>query len=185
MFLKSFVRDLFGRLNFKMPFTLLHLGPALALGLPLRGYFHAPTFIIASLILDIEPLLVLVFGLSYPLHGLFHTFLVALLVGLVISYLMFLLEGALSFVYQALLLETDKKMGLKSFVIAGTAGTLLHVLLDSPLYSDIQPFYPLQINPFYNPALSQVIYDVCLWSFIFGIIYYTYLIVKHKRKRSI
>ena len=64
-----------------MPFTPFHLGPALGLGLPLRRYMHVPTFIVASVILDVEPFLVLQFGLNYPLHGYLHTFLASLFVG--------------------------------------------------------------------------------------------------------
>ena len=47
-------------------------------------------------------------------------------------------------------------------MFAGVLGTLLHVLLDSPLYDDIRPFYPLTANPLYNPALSSEVYGVCL-----------------------
>jgi len=167
-----------------MPFTLFHFGPALALGLPLRGYLHAPTFILASLIIDVEPFFVLFFGLRYPLHGLLHTFLLAFFLGLFIGYLMFLLEGSLSPVYRAFLLESDKKMSLKSFMIAGTTGILLHVLSDSPLYDDILPFYPLLINPLYNPALSPIIYDIFMWAWVLGIIYYSYLIILKQRRKE-
>lgn len=45
-----------------MPFTLYHLGPSLGLGLPLRKYVHAPTFILANVIVDVEPFLVLVWS---------------------------------------------------------------------------------------------------------------------------
>lgn len=39
-----------------MPVTPFYLGPALATGLPLRKFIHAPTFIIADIILDLDPL---------------------------------------------------------------------------------------------------------------------------------
>jgi len=51
-----------------MPFTPFHLGPALGLGLPLRRYVYVPTFILANVIVDVEPFLVLFLGLRYPLH---------------------------------------------------------------------------------------------------------------------
>ncbi len=65
-----------------MPFTPFHFGPTLGFGLSLRGYLHAPTFIIANVIVDVEPFLVLFLGLRYPLHGYLHTFLLALVTGL-------------------------------------------------------------------------------------------------------
>ena len=160
-----------------MPFTPFHLGPALCLGLPLREYIHTPTFILANVILDIEPFLVLILGLEYPLHGYFHTFLLAFFVGIALGYTMQLLEGCLYPLYKMLLLEAYGKTGLRPFVLAGVLGTMLHVLLDSPLYSDIRPFYPLTANPLYNPALSIEVYSLCVWMGILGVVMYVGLIV--------
>ena len=158
-----------------MPFTPYHLGPALVLGLLLRKYVHAPTFISANVIVDVEPFLVLFFGLRYPLHGYLHTFFLAFFVGLALGYAMFLLERFLHPIYKAFLLEADNNLNLKSFMFAGTLGVMLHVLLDSPLYKDIRPFYPLTINPLYNPTLSLEVYSV--WMGILGIVYYVGLLV--------
>lgn len=60
----------------EMPFTPFHLGPAIFFGMLLRRNMHMPTFIVANVILDVEPLLVLILGLKYPLHGYFHTFII-------------------------------------------------------------------------------------------------------------
>ena len=159
-----------------MPFTPFHLGPALGLGLPLRKYVHAPTFILANVIVDVEPFLVLFLGLGYPLHGYSHTFFLAFFVGLALGYAMFLLEKVLHPLYKAFLLETGNDLSLKSFMFAGILGTTLHVLLDSPLYDDIRPFYPPAANPLYNPALSSQVYSVCVWMGILGLIYYAVLL---------
>ena len=48
-----------------------HLGPALLFGLILFNYFDFPTFLIANIIVDIEPLTVILLGLDSPLHGFF------------------------------------------------------------------------------------------------------------------
>ncbi|NOQ38614.1 hypothetical protein GQ472_07065, partial [archaeon] len=58
-----------------MPFTPFHLGPALFLGLVFFRYLNLPAFLIANVIVDVEPFVVLLFGLDYPLHGFFHSFL--------------------------------------------------------------------------------------------------------------
>jgi hypothetical protein len=159
-----------------MPFTPYHFGPALALALPLREYLHAPTFIIASVILDVEPFMVLALGLNYPLHGYSHTLILALVLGALLGYVMFRLEGSFVSLYKLLLMETGTKFGLGSFMVAGALGTVVHVLLDSPLYDDILPFYPLTVNPFYNPALSPEIYSICVWMGVIGLIYYAALV---------
>jgi hypothetical protein len=88
-----------------MPFTPFHLGPALCLGIPLRNYIHAPTFILVNAILDIEPLIVLLLGLHYPLHGYLHTFVAAIGVGLFFGLLLFFLKRPMCPLYRRLLLE--------------------------------------------------------------------------------
>jgi hypothetical protein len=66
-----------------MPFIPFHLGPAMFFGMLLRKRMHMPTFIIANVILDVEPLLTVIFGLKYPLHGYFHTFIMGFFTGAV------------------------------------------------------------------------------------------------------
>jgi len=105
-----------------MPFTPFHFGPALFLGLPLRKYMHVPTFILANVILDVEPFLVLFYRLSYPLHGYSHTLLLAIVVGITLGYAMFLLEKTLHPFYKMFLLRTDDQMSLKSFFCCGCLG---------------------------------------------------------------
>jgi len=68
-----------------MPFTPFHLGPALFFGLLLFSAVHLPTFMVANVIVDIEPLLVLVFKLDYPLHGFFHSLLGGSIIAVVLS----------------------------------------------------------------------------------------------------
>ena len=154
-----------------MPFTPFHLGPGFGLGLPLRKYLHAPTFILANVIIDVEPFLVLVFGLNYLLHGYLHTFPLAIPTGLAFGYVMHLLERFLRRLYKIFLLEANN-LNLRSFLAAGALGTSLHLLMDTPLYEDIKPFYPIMTNPFYKPSLALHIYTICIWMGMFGIIYY-------------
>ena len=167
-----------------MPFTPFHLGPGLGFGLPLKKYMHLPTFLLANVILDVEPFLVLSFGLRYPLHGYLHTFLLAFFVGLVLGCVMFLFERIFHPLYKMLLLESSDKLSLKSFLAAGVLGTIFHVLLDSPLYGEMRPFFPLTINPLYNPALSLEIYSFCAMMGILGIIYFLLTYKKSSRQQD-
>ena len=160
-----------------MPFTPLHLGPALFFGISLRSYIHAPTFILANVILDVEPFLVLVTSADYPLHGYLHTFIAAVGVGLLIAFAMFLLEGRLKPLYKSLRLETDRTLGKSKFMLAGVSGTTLHVLFDAPLYGDIRPFYPIAANPLRGLASSSEIYSACVWMGIAGIAFWLVLFV--------
>jgi hypothetical protein len=160
-----------------MPFTPYHLGPALCLGGPLRGYIHAPTFILANVVLDLEPLLVLFLGLQYPLHGYLHTFLAAIVVGLALGLAMFLLERRMHPFYRALQLEPETQLSRSRFTIAGMSGALLHVLFDSPLYLDIKPFYPLTQNPLYGSLSDSQVYSVSLIMGFVGIAFYILIIL--------
>lgn len=155
-----------------MPFTPYHFGPALCFGLPLRKYMHAPTFILANVVVDIEPLLVLSLGLNYPLHGYLHTFISAFCFGLTLGFAMFHLEKIMHPLYKTFLLEPKITLKMKPFMVAGVLGTMLHVLLDSPLYSDIRPFYPFATNPLYNSASPLEVYSLFVWMGILGIIFY-------------
>jgi hypothetical protein len=168
-----------------MPFTPFHLGPAIAVGLPMRKYLHAPTFIVGNLVLDFEPLLVLVFGLRYPLHGYLHTLALALAVGLLLGVVMFKLEGFMSPLYRKVKLETDKPLKVGSFLSAGVFGSVLHVLFDAFLYSEMEPFFPLAVNPLLDLHLSMSqVYMYCVYLGIFGIIFYVCLLVYSLNKRT-
>ncbi len=161
-----------------MPFTPLHLGPALAIGLPLRKYLHTPTFIVGNVVLDIEPFMVIVLGLNYPLHGYLHTFLSALIVGLLVGFVMFKLEKPMKPLYEVTVLEANGMFRLKSFLLAGVFGTSLHVLFDAVLYSEMSPFFPWTINPLVGMGLSVFqVYSFCIWLGILGIAYYLVALV--------
>jgi membrane-bound metal-dependent hydrolase YbcI (DUF457 family) len=90
---------------------------------------------------------------------------------------MLMLERFLTTLYKAFLLEHSAKPTLSQFTFAGSSGTMLHILLDSPLYEDIRPLYPLTINPFYNPAVTREIYLLCLVTGVLGFSLYICILV--------
>ena len=162
-----------------MPFTPFHLGPGLLFGLLLFSCLDLPTFLVASVIIDIEPLIVLSLNLSYPLHGYLHTFLggtiVAFLLALVMSRIRATLTPLMSF------LKLERRASFNGIVLASLFGIYLHILLDSPLYSDIRPFYPLESNPLQGRSIfiGSEIYVFCVMSFIAGgILYVTRLLLR-------
>lgn len=161
-----------------MPFTPYHLGPALAVGLPLRKYLHLPTFILGNLVLDLEGFAVIFFGLSYPLHGYLHTFLFAVVVGLLLGTAMYALEKPIRPFYRKIQLESSDPLKLPSFLLAGVFGSLLHVLFDSFLYSEMQPLFPLTSSPLLNFGVPMSsVYSFCFWLGIIGLLYWGALFV--------
>ena len=155
-----------------MPFTLFHLGPGLLLGLLLLGYIDFPTFLVGSVIVDVEPFLVLTLNLNYPLHGFLHSFLGGTLLAFILAVAMSRLRRTFSPLMSFLKLE--QKLSFESVLSASLFGIYLHILLDSPLYSDIRPFYPLSFNPLLSPSIfvGFEIHMLCALSFIGGGIVY-------------
>jgi len=79
-----------------MPFTPYHLGPALLFGLLFLSVINFPAFLVANVIVDIEPFLVLTLNLNYPLHGFFHSFLGGTLVAVLLALMMHQIRDRLS-----------------------------------------------------------------------------------------
>jgi len=164
-----------------LPFTLLHLGPALALGVPFRSKVHAPTFIIANLIVDIEPFIIIMLNLSLPLHWFFHSIAGALILGAITSIAMYVLKERFSFSFIELKLEVSNYHSFKEYFVGEVLGTIIHVMLDYSLYSDIKPLYPLNYNPLYNPLISCEINLLCIFLLIVGLIEYLLVFIKAPR----
>jgi len=151
-----------------MPFTPLHLGPAIVFGYLFRRKIHWPTFIVANVLVDVEPFLVLTGILmikGYPLHGYLHTFIASLLAGSALGYLMFRLDRFLRSSFERLHLA-EGAVGLSGFILGGVLGWSLHVLFDSPLYTDIRPLYPLQSNPFLLSTSLVEFYQSSVYAFL-------------------
>jgi len=71
-------------------------------------------------------------------------------------------------------LKLEQTTSFKSIVLASVFGIYFHILLDSPLYSDIRPFYPMEFNPLlgHGMLVGFEIYVFCVLSFLGGAIVY-------------
>lgn len=160
-----------------MPFTPYHLGPGLLFGLLFLSFVDFPTFLVASVIVDIEPFLVLMLNLKYPLHGFFHSLIGGTIVALILALVMAKIRDRLTPLMSFFKLE--QKVSLKKILGAAFSGIYIHILLDSRLYTDIQPFYPLSENPFLSTGILAGLdsYIFSIWSFIVAIIIYVTILV--------
>jgi len=168
-----------------MPFTPFHLGPALVIGIIFIYYVDFPTLLVASTILDLESFLVLLLDLNYPLHSLFHSFLGGTLIILPLSFIMFKIRPFMNQITKFFKIEQNSSF--VNILAASIIGIYSHILLDAPLYSDIQPFFPLNFNPLLNTsALSGVaIYLFCSFCFLIAIIlYFIRLVIKFKKENN-
>jgi membrane-bound metal-dependent hydrolase YbcI (DUF457 family) len=162
-----------------MPFTPFHLGPALLFGLAFSVVFDLPTLLIASVIPDVEPFYIMYFRVSeYPLHGFFHSYLGSSILAVLVAVVVYPLRGLLNKIMAVF--RISQKSSFKKMLFTSFIGVYSHVFLDSFLYDEMAPFYPLQGNPFLN-ALSaygsyRVVYGFCSITFILGVILYLYKI---------
>lgn len=161
-----------------MPFTPFHLGPALLFGLVFFRYLNFPTFLVANIIVDLEPLLILALGLDLPLHGFFHSFLGGTIAALFFAFAM--MRGAKFLKPMMSFLRLEQRQQPKSVFAAALSGVYLHILLDARLYTDIKPFYPLSANPFFSGSIFAgfEVYTFCVISALAGVVLYVVKILR-------
>ena len=79
-----------------MPFTPLHLGPGLLLGMIFTRWVNLPSILLASVIVDVRAIYFALFvGDLSNLHGFFHTFVGATVLGLLTIVLIWILRRPL------------------------------------------------------------------------------------------
>jgi len=163
-----------------MPFTPYHFGPSSWIGLSLFRIFDFSTLLVASVIIDIEPFCVFFFNAPWRLHGFLHSFLGGSIAAILTAIVLYLLKDKIRKVMAVFKLSQNSSF--KKILLASFSGIYFHILLDTPLYNDITPFYPLQSNPLYGIISSQAIYHFCSLSFIVGLLAYLIrlLIIKGK-----
>lgn len=155
-----------------MPFTPFHFGPAACISLPLKRWLDTPAFLLVNVAIDIEPLLVMVFSLNYPVHGYAHTLIGATIIGLLCGWLLYARRSYITRIMNALRL--DYQPTLKQALMSGVLGGWFHIYLDSQLYPEIKPFFPLTYNPFLGVIDDMRMYNFCAICFIPALAIYLY-----------
>ena len=134
-----------------MPITPFHfgLGAALHSAAPKRVSFLA--FCAANVLIDIESLYNLVSG-QYPVHAFLHTYIGATLMA-VATVALFMISRW--FAAKAWLPNVFNWQALQvsSVAVGAALGAYSHVLLDSVMHVDIQPFSPFSTA---NPLLGVI-----------------------------
>lgn len=153
-----------------MPFTPFHWGPSSWIGLLFTRRINIFALLIASVIIDIEPFLVILLNLNYPLHGYLHTYLIGTLIAVITSIVIYrfreLLDKCSSF------FRLPQNNSFKVILFSCLLGVYSHVFLDSFIHTDIKPFFPFKINPFYGFVSFTFVHFACGAFFILGILLY-------------
>ncbi len=151
-----------------MPFTPFHMGPGILVKSILQGSFSLLVFGWAQIVMDIQPLVVLITGEGH-LHGFTHTYIGATLIA----------------IFSALSGKYLSEWGLKIIgahtisikwpiaFISAFIGSFSHVLLDSIMHSDIQPFFPFSLdNKLLNLVSVTTLHKICLYTGLIGALVY-------------
>jgi len=165
-----------------MPFTPFHWGPALLIGMLLFSIFDLPALFLSSVIPDLEGIYVLMSGSLLPLHGFFHSYLGASILGFVTAIIVYFIYGLLSKIMRLFMLE--QKSSFKRILYTSLFGVYSHVFLDSFLYGEMKPFFPLDGNPFLGLISANEIYWFSMVSFPLGLALYAYRLFVTFRKSS-
>ncbi|MCW8963569.1 MAG: metal-dependent hydrolase [Gammaproteobacteria bacterium] len=166
-----------------MPFTPLHMGPGLIIKALLQGSFSLMVFGWAQILMDIQPLFVIITG-EGQLHGFSHTYLGATLLTLLAA-----LSGKHLSEFGLIVLGIARKTQPIRITwgitfISAFIGTWSHVILDSIMHSDVQPFYPFWLsNELWGLLSIDALNKLCVYSGLAGaIVYYS---VQHLSKGTL
>lgn len=163
-----------------MPITPLHIWQGTILKALLQGSFSLMVFGWAQIIMDIQPLyVVLADSRLFALHGFSHTYLGATLLAVVSA-----LSGKYVAAWGLTRLKMPEQISWLCAFFSAFLGTYSHVVLDSIMHDDIQPFFPFSLeNPFMDVMTIEQLHWFCLISgFIGSILYYFIKTIKDRIK---
>ena len=151
-----------------MPFTPIHMGPGVLIKAELQSGFSLIVFSWAQIVMDVQPLWVMLTG-EGQLHGFSHTLIGASLLA-VFSLLSgkYLAEIGLRIFGIA---KPDSPIVISWPVAAGSAfiGTSSHVWLDAIMHSDVAPLYPMSTRNGWLGVISIAqLHLLCLISGLVG-----------------
>ena len=155
-----------------MPFTPIHMGPGILIKGLLQGGFSLMVFGWTQIIMDIQPLVVMITGEGH-LHGFSHTYIGAILLAVFSAVTgKYLTELGFKIITLG---KGDAVSIIWSVAFASALiGSFSHVFLDSIMHSDVQPFYPFVLDNHLHRAISvPMLHKLCMYSGLVGaVIFY-------------
>ena len=169
----------------QLPFTPFHMGPGIFLKALLQGSFSLMVFGWAQIVMDIQPLIVLISGEGH-LHGFSHTYIGATLIAIFSA-----LTGKYLSELGLKVLRIDNNGKLISIkwnivFVSSFIGTYSHVVLDAIMHGDVEPYFPLSNdNGLLGILTVSQLYQFCLYSALAGaVLYYSIGYVMKKRSKD-
>jgi len=154
-----------------MPFTPIHMGPGIAVKAVLQGSFSLMVFGWAQIIMDLQPLFVMITGEGH-LHGFSHTYLGATILA-ILSALSGKYLSEIGLYILGLNKEWEIVIGWRVTFLSAFIGSFSHVLLDSIMHADVEPFFPLTSTNSIQGIISiEALHQLSIISGIIGGIVY-------------
>lgn len=142
-----------------MPFTPFHFGPAACVALPLHKRVDFLSFLLVNVAIDLEPLAAIHLNLNYPLHGYAHTFIGAVVVGILSGWALYALRRHTAQLMSFLRLDSTPSLPI-GYIFRRPRGMVAH-----PHGLDTLPGYPAILSSSGKSAPKPDIF----WSDVFGL----------------
>jgi len=163
-----------------MPFTPFHMGPGIVIKAVLQGSFSLMVFGWSQVVMDIQPLLVMISGEGH-LHGFSHTYLGATLLA-VFSGLSGKYLAEIGLYVLGLNQAWQVRISWCVAFLSAFVGTYTHVVLDSIMHADVEPFAPLSVsNGLLHIISNELLHILCVASALLGGI--AYVIIRYLTQR--
>ncbi|MGC8118855.1 metal-dependent hydrolase [Marinobacter sp. VGCF2001] len=154
-----------------MPFTPIHMGPGIAVKALLQGSFSLMVFGWTQIVMDLQPLFVMITGDGH-LHGFSHTYPGAILLA-ILSALSGKYLSEIGLYVFGLNRDWTVVIGWRVAFVSAFIGTFSHVLLDSIMHADVEPFFPITTDNAIQGVISiEALHQLCLYSGVIGGVVY-------------
>ena len=166
-----------------MPFTPFHIGPGIAIKALLQGSFSLMVFGWTQVVMDLQPLLVILTGQGH-LHGFSHTYIGATLIAVFCA-----LSGKYlaEFALRLLSINAPEYLPIAWWVavLSAFVGSYSHVLIDSIMHVDMQPLFPFSnANSLLGGMSVELLHRLCIYLGVVGSMVYFIIYWRLQRYRD-
>jgi membrane-bound metal-dependent hydrolase YbcI (DUF457 family) len=148
-----------------MPFTPFHFGPGALVHSVAPRHISLLAFCGANVLVDVEPLYFMLTH-QYPIHRFFHTYIGATVAAGIVVGLFVLVRKVTPRLLDELRVQ---KLTVGAVALGAIIGTYSHVLLDSLMHADVEPFAPFSDgNPLLGAVFLNTLHGFCLVAGVVG-----------------
>lgn len=166
------------------------MGPGMLIKAVLQGYFSLIIFGWAQVLMDIQPLVAIATGKG-NVHGFSHTYIGASLIAIFAAWSgRWIYHWCMGFMekdftaYQKQLFDIPVRLTTGICLLSAFIGTFSHVLLDSVMHADLEPFYPVSTDNRLLLIISiGALYKLCVYTGVAGgVVFFCVRLVNMKRR---